>query len=401
MKNYTNALIIFLMTTSGIFAQINFEKGHFVTENNIKTDCFIKNEGWENNPSKFEYKLTLDGDTKVLRMTNLKSVVIDNAYKFEKHTVQFDDTDRSIKKLSYERSPRFTEKTFLLNVLIEGKVTLYSYIDGNKKAFYYKKEGKPITTLIYKVYSNENRAILYNKRYQQQLLTELACGTISEKKVSRVDYQTGDLTAFFRDYNECKGATTTEFNKKKKGTFHLKVTAGFYNSSSKTDLGLATFFRSGLDTDAAWAPTFGAELEYVFPFNKNKWAMFIAPNYSSYKGEGKFLDLLVERRFELEYSAIQIPVGFRHYFFLNDKSKIFLSGAIVVDLPLNQKTAGNFIIPEEDFKTSAGAAFGFGYSYDKYSIEARYIPSRELVEKASQSSVKLNQFSITLGYTLF
>ncbi|EDP94997.1 hypothetical protein U8527_08205 [Kordia algicida OT-1] len=45
MKNYFGAFLIFLLTTSGIFAQINFEKGHFITENGIKTDCFIKNEG--------------------------------------------------------------------------------------------------------------------------------------------------------------------------------------------------------------------------------------------------------------------------------------------------------------------------------------------------------------------
>ena len=271
------------MATSGILAQVNFEKGYFITENGLKTECFIKNEDWESSPSKFTYKLTQDGDVNVLRMTNLKSVVINNAFKFEKHTVQFDDSERSIGKLSYERSPNFSEKTFLLTVLIEGESTLYSYVDGNKKAFYYKKENEDIKPLIYKVYTNENRDILYNKRYQQQLLTEFPCEEISVKYIERVDYNASDLTSFFLKYNECKGETATLFNKAKKGTYHGRVIGGLYNSSAATELELPVLTRSGIDTEAEWSPTFGIEVEYVFPFNKNAWSVFIAPNYSSYR----------------------------------------------------------------------------------------------------------------------
>ncbi|MFK7748380.1 MAG: hypothetical protein AB8B65_08325, partial [Kordia sp.] len=100
MKKITGALLIFLIATSGIVAQINFEKGSFTLENGQKTECFIKNEDWVNNPSKFEYRLTQDGETKILRMINLKTVIIDNAFKFEKHIVPFDDADRSIKNLT-------------------------------------------------------------------------------------------------------------------------------------------------------------------------------------------------------------------------------------------------------------------------------------------------------------
>lgn len=389
------------MTTSGIIAQVNFEKGYFITENGEKTECYIRNEGWQSNPSKFTYKLTQDGDVKVLRMTNLKSISIDNAFKFEKHTVQLDDADRSLGKLTYKRNPEFSEKTLLLNVLIEGESTLYSYVDGNIKAFYYKRKNEDITPLVYKVYTNEKRDILYNKRYQQQLITEFSCEAISKKYIVRVDYNTRGLTSFFLKYNECKGETSTQFNKAKKGTFHARVTAGFYNSSATTELELPVLTRSGIDTEAEWSPTFGVELEYVLPFNKNAWSIFIAPHYSSYKGEGKFFDLMVERRFSAEYSAIQIPIGFRHSIFLTNDSKIFLSAAALVDIPLTTETGGNVVLPDDNFRTSAGAAFGIGYSYDKYSIEARYLPNRELLERSTQASIKLSQFSIAVGYTIF
>ncbi|EDP94996.1 hypothetical protein U8527_08200 [Kordia algicida OT-1] len=175
-------------------------------------------------------------------MTNLKTVVIDNAFKFEKHTVQIDLSEQTLGNLSYARNPEYKEQTLMLNVLQEGKASLYAYVDEEKKAFYYKKESDTLTPLVYKIYTNEKRSILYNKRYQQQLLTEFTCETISEKTVVKVDYNAGDLTSFFRKYNECHGGNVVEFRKKKKGTFHLKAKAGMYNSKADADLALATFF---------------------------------------------------------------------------------------------------------------------------------------------------------------
>ncbi|PTX62041.1 outer membrane protein with beta-barrel domain [Kordia periserrulae] len=402
MKNYTSVLLLFfLMTSASLLAQINFEKGYFITENGQKTECYIKNEDWINTPSKFEYKLTQNGETKILRIPNLKTVVIENAFKFEKHTVPFDNSDRDVSNLKFDRTPDYEDTTLLLNVLLEGKVDLYAYRDQDKKAFYFKKENGTLEPLIYNVYTNENRDILYNKRYQQQLLTEFPCTGITERKVIRVDYKKGDLLSFFKDYSECKGETAVQFSKPKKGTFHIKVFAGAYNTSATTDLGISAFFAKGVDTEATWSPTFGAEFEYIFPFNKNKWSAFIAANYSSYEGEGEFLDLSVRRNFKLEYSAIQIPIGARHYMFLNDTSKLFLSGAVVFDILLDAKGSGNVTIEKDDFGANAGLALGLGYSYDKYSIEARYLPGRNLLDNGSLSRSELKQFSITIGYTIF
>jgi hypothetical protein len=402
MKNYTSVLlIIFMMITSGLFAQINFEKGYFITENGQKTDCFIKNEDWINTPLKFEYKLTQNGETQILRMPNLKTVVIENAFKFEKYTVPYDNSDRAVANLKFDRSPDYKDTTLMLNVLLEGKVNLYGYRDQDKRAYYYKKQDETLEPLVYNVYTNENRDILYNNRYQQQLLTEFPCTGITEKRVVRVDYKDGDLKSFFKDYSECKGETVVEFSKPKKGALHLKVFAGAYSSKAVTDLGISAFFAKGVETGPSWSPTFGVELEYVLPFNKNKWAVFIAPNYSSHEGESEFLDLSVRRNYKVEYSAIQIPIGARHYMFINDMSKLFLSGAVVVDYLLNGEGSGNITIEEDLFKTAVGVSFGLGYSYDKYSIEARFIPSRDLLENSSLSTIDLQQFSLTIGYTIF
>ncbi|MEM6685471.1 MAG: hypothetical protein AAF617_06710 [Bacteroidota bacterium] len=401
MINYTRALLIFLLTTTGIFAQINFEKGYFIDQDDQKTECYIKNEDWIYNPSRFEYRLTPNGKTQVLPVLNIKELAIDNSYKYQKHIVEYNDADFEIENLLYERTPDLSYTQLLLKVVVEGEATLYSYRDKNKSTFFYKIGNGNIKTLIYNEYTNKSREILYNKRHQQQLVTELECVKVSEKKILLTDYDETDLSDFIKDYNECKGATSVEYNGNRKNKFHLKVFAGMYNSSSETQLSRSPFFVRGSDESAFWSPTAGLELEYIFPFNRNKWSMFIAPNYTSYEVSSDDTNPANQRTFLLEYSAIQVPVGFRYYMFLDDTSKLFFSGGAVFDIPLQRDISGTVMIVNEIFETAASATFGLGYSFDKYSIEARYILPRNLLGKLNVSTIDMQQFAITLGYTIF
>ena len=87
--------------------------------------------------------------------------------------------------------------------------------------------------------------------------------------------------------------------------------------------------------------------------------------------------------------------------FLNNTSKLFLSGAVIVDFLLDAKGSGNVNIEKDRFGANAGFSFGIGYSYNKYSVEARYISDRNLLDNGSASEATLKQFSITIGYTIF
>ena len=54
MKNLLVISFLFYLTFS--YSQITFEKGYFISNDGIKTECFIKNLDWRNNPTEFEYK---------------------------------------------------------------------------------------------------------------------------------------------------------------------------------------------------------------------------------------------------------------------------------------------------------------------------------------------------------
>ncbi|WP_430412593.1 hypothetical protein [Kordia sp.] len=402
-KNYL-ILLLFFVSTTGLFAQINFEKGYFISNNGQKTDCYIKNVDWINNPVSFDYKITLDDAVKTAKLVSVKEFVIPSVFKYEKHTVQIDMSESDYAKLTYDRKPIWEEKTVFLNVLVEGKASLYRYKNSGISRFFYKNENTNIKQLVKKDYLSENGGLAVNNEYRQQLYTELACESISRKRVSRLGYKKSDLTKFFIAYNTCKNNDFTKYEQISKGKIHLRAEIGGMNQkitleNEETISGLAS---NTSETGQNWSPRIGIDFEYVLPFNKNKWAVFIAPYYQSYKGEGEFkaapLRLVPDLTYKVEYAAIQLPFGIRHYIFLNNDSRIFLNAGVIIDLPLKQNFDANAASLNEDFRTSAGGIFGIGFNYNKYYAEARITTSRELIEKSAIFSLDLSQFSFVLGY---
>ena len=68
--------LLFLFTTVftlNCYSQISFENGYFIDNDNQKINCLIKNLDWENNPTKFKYKLSENNE---LNTKTIKSVCI-------------------------------------------------------------------------------------------------------------------------------------------------------------------------------------------------------------------------------------------------------------------------------------------------------------------------------------
>tara|TARA_R110002049_G_scaffold248552_1_gene423036 strand:+ start:964 stop:1344 length:381 start_codon:yes stop_codon:yes gene_type:complete len=125
------------------------------------------------------------------------------------------------------------------------------------------------------------------------------------------------------------------------------------------------------------------------PFNRSKWAIIVEPTYQSYKVKGD-----VSRR-SIDYSSIELPIGIRHYMFINEKSKIFLNGSYIVDF--SNGKALNL-----EIKSSGNLGFGVGYKRnDKLSLEFRYHTSRDLFYNFRTTFSNYNTMSLIFGYTLF
>lgn len=391
--------LLFLLITVlsfNCYSQISFEKGYYIDNSNQKTNCLIKNIDWKNNPTEFEYKLSENSESKKASIKLIKEFGIDNVSKYIRSNVNIDRSSEKFNQLSNHRKPIFKEEELFLKVLVEGKANLYLFEDGNLIRYFYNTEDTVIEQLVFKSYKTSNYKIGKNNSFKNQLWNNLKCPDFKISKVENLDYQKNDLINFFVEYNECNGEKSIIYEKKqKKDLFNLSVRPGF-NSSS---LSIQNSVSSSRDTDFdnEFGFRFGIEVEFIMPFNANKWSLIIEPTYQYFKSEKEIRNQTVIA----DYKSIEIPVGIRHCFFLSENSKIFINGSYILDLSSNSIIDFSSEVDLE-INTGNNLAFGMGYKYnDKYSLELRYQTSREILSDYIAWSSDYNTLSVIFGYSLF
>ena len=164
---------------------------------------------------------------------------------------------------------------------------------------------------------------------------------------------------------------------------------------------------SKLDFGSKTDISFGVEAEYVLPFNKNKWSVFIEPSISKYSGTSTYhyMQLSVQYTEELQAksSFINVPVGGRHYFFINDKSQIFVDLAYVYIISKTDDIRthdSNNLVLDKFLKTGSSIAAGIGFKYSSASVEARYYESQDLDDYILRQST-FSKFAILIKYRIF
>ncbi|MCU4174674.1 hypothetical protein [Carboxylicivirga sp. N1Y90] len=400
-----NLLFLFAFTFLIAHSQISFEKGFFINNENDKIECLIKNLDWKNNPTNFEYKTSLDGNAQEIDINAVREFGVYDVSRYIRSTVEIDQSSNDINSFSDVRKPVFKEETVFLKVLIEGKANLYFY-ENNKglKRFFYKLDNSTIEPLVYKQYFNSEHRIRENNAYKQQLVNHLSHPSLTSVKAKNIRYNKKDLVAVFVDYNKYNGQEIANFEtKKKKELFNLNIRPGINFSSlsikndeaptRNADFGSATNFR------------FGLEAEFILPYNKNKWAIILEPTYQYFKSDkvetAYQYSSYTTQYAKVDYKSIEVPIGLRYYFFLNETSKIFINGAIVIDFSLNSKV--NFASGSElEIKTLDNYAFGAGYVFkNKYSFELRGHTKRDLFRDYLLWISDYKTFSVIFGYTIF
>lgn len=389
------------------YSQITFENGYFANESGQRINCLIKNNDWKNNPIEFEYQLSADDPIQTADIQNIKEFGINGVSKYVRAIVKIDKSGDDLNNMSSERNPVFQEDSLFLKVLIDGKTSLFFYEEGNLTRFFYKTNDSEIQQLVYKRYLLNNK-IAQNNQFKQQIFIDLKCQSITEKNVENIDYNKKDLTKLFARYNECINSEYIDYTfMQKKDLFNLSIRPGVNNSSlsienvqsdtRNTDFGNNLNFRLGI------------ELEFILPYNKNKWGIIIEPTYQYFKSEKRTETKNVSGGIlisEVNYQSIELPVGIRHYFFLNDNSKIFADFSYVFDFSNNSEikfTRSNGTMYNTlEVKPRRNLALGIGYKLkDKYSIGMRYQTGREILGSYLYWNSSYKTLSVIFGYSLF
>lgn len=402
-------LLFAFLFTQILFSQIRFEKGYFIDNSGKRTECLIKNVDWNYNPTSFEYKLSDDDKEKIQNtILNVKEFGINDQTKYTRFEVLIDRSSQDLNKLGINKEPIFNNETLFLKTLVAGDMNLYVYNDNNTKRFFYGETNIVPKQLVYLMYNLPDESkVGYNVFYKDQIKENLDCSSISKSSIDRLQYKENSLTNIFLKYNECSNPSIakTKF-KSNNPIFNLsirpRVSSNFFsfeNSSLKTKV----------DFDKKINFSLGIEAELILPFNKNKWSLVLEPQYQYFKANQTISSSTTTGGYlvsNVNYKSIDLPIGIRHYLFLNNKSKLFINIAYSINLDLGSEIQitridGSKIYDGLEFKSNTGNfVFGIGYKYDKFSLEARVNTKRNMFSNYSWSS-NFNSTSLILGYTIF
>lgn len=401
--------LLFILTiifSSNSYSQINFEKGYYIDKTNQKVNCLIKNIDWKYNPTEFEYKLLENDEIKLANLEDVKEFSIENVSKYVRATVNIDRSSENINSLSHEKNPIFNEETLFLKVLVEGKSNLYEYTAVNLNRFFYKTENSNIEQLVFKSYQIDQSTIGKNFSFRQQLWANLKCSSFKESRFKNINYKRNELVKIFIDYSNCNNSEPVTLQQKgKRDLFNLTIRPRLNSSSMTINDFYSNSKTTNFDTKIGFG--LGLEAEYILPYNNNKWAFLIEPTYQSYNTEktneydyasgGKAI-------INVDYSSIELPVGLRHYFYLNNSSKIFINASYVFDFALKSsievKRTDGSALNKLEMDTNNNLAFGIGYKQNKrYSLELRFQTNKDLLDNYLYWNSEYKTMSLIFGYT--
>ena len=132
MKRFCFYLIALLLANES-FGQAKFESGYFISNDGQRVACQIRIMEWSEN--KFEYRMGDGADTKAGSIEDAKEFGVDNGLKFRRFEVKIDRSSEELSRLDFKRNPVFEDAILFLQVLVEGKGSLFQYKQGEMFRF--------------------------------------------------------------------------------------------------------------------------------------------------------------------------------------------------------------------------------------------------------------------------
>jgi hypothetical protein len=421
----------------GGYAQAEFEAGYFINNNGKKTDCFIRNTGEIINPKQFEYRLSEKSAIKVATIDSVKEFeILNSIYKYQKHSVELGDFSNDLKAITNNKEITFRKEELFLRVVVAGEGSLYAYRNrGGEEKFFYSTNGSGIEQLVFKIYLTDENKITENNTFKQQLWNNLKCKSLSEVYFRNIKYTESSLVKLFVRYNECTRSEYTNYSKRKpKGTYSYTIKAGLNTSYVKLEQSITTRQPQGggsesysfqsytTHLDKKILPVIGLEIEYILPSDKKRWSLLLEPTYyyHQYKTKGIVYSSTPSpsnpgsaggglRELSVNYSHIALPAGFRYSYYFNERSRLYINGALAYNIvisPAKVLTTGNsdtnpyFNQDRLYFVPSFNAGLGYKHK-NTFSLEIGYQLGKTMLDSNKWKVSFSNSMSLTFGYHIF
>lgn len=401
-------LVLFFLSIC-VNAQDSYKKGRYVNQKGEIMEGYIYHLDWMNNPEEIKFKLdTVAAVPEVVTIDELKEFEIIGVCKYIKFEGLIDQSLRNLSDLDTKRNPDWKQSKVLLKVLLESDASLYYYSNDRIQRFFYSVGSKNISLqqLVYKeFYKDGDRTTpVSNYEFRQQLITNLSCDGSKTINFRSLKYSKNDLLNCFTVYNVCTKSKQIDYNSssKAKSKFNyyalLAVSSvAFETKGGKNYVG-NELQRNKFDTTIYYR--FGGELEMILPINNNKWALYIHPMYEFFKAENTKEGIYGQLNYKVDYEALLLPLGVRHYLFINPNSKLFINGAVAYNINLGSSLVVGNDSSFNFWKTVFSLNAGIGYVFkDKFCFELRYNNATDLVNSMSFKS-SVNDIGLMFKYKL-
>ncbi len=414
MKKIT-LFIISLFLAQPLLAQSVFEKGYYLdTEDNI-INGYILNLDWRSNPSEIKFKSDSLAQEETLNLEDINGFEIYEYGKFLKSAVEIDRSPENKSNLSASPSPIFSNEVILLKSLVEGVISLYSYQDGNLQRFFIKKQNGTIEQLVFRFFARGSRVIT-DDSFKQQLKSELGCSLNSQNSLEEIDYKRKDIANLVIEENECLGEGNTIYTYKRDyKKFRLTIKPGVSNSNLRLNTRTGPFivrrYISNFDNNIVL--NLGAEAEFILPYANGAWSITIQPSYHQFKFKDTFEVVSREREVTIDYKALELELGLRYSYVLNEKSRVYLSPSLVYGFDFNSELTITPELPTLDLlslstveiKPQPSFKIAIGFAYKKINLESSYSPRKELLANENSNGYVFDAenslLTFSIGYSIF
>ena len=389
----------------GLHAYAQDQQGYYIDNSGKRTEGFFKTSDFYD-ASSLEFRNDAAAGFSKLDTRNITEYGIAGQFKFRKYSVKIDRSATAIKKLSFGKDPFWESEEIFLNVVLEGKATLYSYSQDNTK-FFYSLNGEVPQQLLYRKYKVSETEVRENTFYKQQLLNSVNCMNKPVEYFKDVAYTRSALIKVFKEHNSCQGTEGVEYvNVTSKG---FKILLAAYVGAGKINFG---WNNTLYETKKTSSTDYSLGAEVIFRAPSEKWEFFFRGELEKFSVEqtvglkNSMNSTLF--KFEIDALCVNAYMGLRYNLMLNDRNKIFFEGAVGFSVPNGTMKQYTFLPGTEDNnpqELDLGTAFSFnlgvGYEFNnKYGILLRYETPRDITGSAPINiESKVNRFGLNLRYT--
>lgn len=396
-------------------AQKNLVPGFIIKLDGDTTYGYINDRNWTRNPSQLAFKPNKTAQTINLTPLAIKGFGTSEDL-YESGIIAIERNPSASSGINSEDAHfNLKSDTVFLNVLVDGKKSLYRYRDKNGNNFFFIKRDSLIEYLRYKHYRvqrNGKTFIATNQEYLTQLASYLhACPYDSLQLIRKnVRYDEQSLIKLFTAYyHTCADSETHSISKQRK-IADFGVLAGM----TLTSINFSGSHGNSYLIDAPFGYSLngsaGIFLDLLMSRSFKKWSIYNELNVNAYRLNASYRGLNdVDYQSDLGHTYIKLTNMIRFRQALSRNALLFFNGGITNGVAIHEVNTLKLQYTTEPLRErkaldgtrryEQGLAIGLGGAYKRISLQLR---SERSTGPSAYTNLKstLTRHYMLIGYTL-